>query len=197
MEHWLRTDEEQQAVLALRMASEQLLQVTMNPHHWQWVIIGLHIALQGFMVLALQGSNSLNVLTDECAKEWMAAYERGNGKYPERRLASFLDLYERIKSDRMKMYLHSQSFRPSSTQDRSVKELNSLRNEFIHFVPKGWSLEVSGLPQIVADCLDVISFLAFECSNIVWHDAELESQTKELIENARCSVSLIKTRYGA
>lgn len=196
MEHWLRTDEAQQAVLALRMASEQLSRVTANPHHWQWVIIGLHNALQGFMVLALRGTNNLNVLTDKCAMEWMAAYERGDSKYPEPKLDNFLNLYKKINSARMNMYIHSQHFKPRGTQGRSIKKLNSLRNELIHFVPKGWSLEVSGLPQIVADCLDAISFLAFQCGNVFWHDAELESQTKELIENARRDVSLIKAEYG-
>ena len=47
----------------------------------------------------------------------------------------------------------SQAFKPG-TQGRSVKQLNKLRNEFIHFVPKGWSLEVDA--RIVDDCLNVI-----------------------------------------
>jgi len=196
MEHWLRTDEAQQAVLALQTANEQLPRVTANPHHWQWVIIGLHNALQGFMVLALRGTNGLNVLTDECAKEWLAAYERGDDKYPEPKLDKFLKLYKKIKSDRMKMYVNSQLFKPSGTQGRSIRKLNSLRNEFIHFVPKGWSLEVSGLPQIVDDCLAIISFLAFECGNVIWHDSALETQTREIIENAKREAGLIKRKYG-
>jgi hypothetical protein len=81
MEKYLRTDETQQAVLALRMVSEQLSRVSQNPHYWQWVVIGLHNALQGFMVLALRGTDDLNVLTDKCATEW-TAYNRSR-KYPE------------------------------------------------------------------------------------------------------------------
>lgn len=97
MEHWLRTDEAQQAVLALQMASEQLERGVDNPHYWQWVIVGLHNALQGFMVLALRGSTNLNVLTDKCAEQWLAAYERGDVNYPEQRLDRFLNLYNEDK----------------------------------------------------------------------------------------------------
>jgi len=96
----------------------------------------------------------------------------------------------------MGMYVNSRSFKPSGTQDRSIKKLNSLRNEFIHFVPKGWSLEVSGLPQIVDDCLDVIFFLGFECGNVIWHEMALETQTRDLIEKAKCDLSLIKKAYA-
>jgi len=196
MEHWLKTDETRQAVLALDLVNEHLARVIDDTHHWQWVIVGLHIALQGFMVLALHGTNDLNVLTEEGAKEWMAAYERKDGKYPKPKLDGFLALYGKIKSNRMTMYDKSRSFRPTGTQGNSVRRLNSLRNEFIHFVPKGWSLEISGLPRITDDCLDVISFLAFECGNVIWYEARWEAQTKDLIESAKRLVGLAKMKYN-
>ena len=123
------------------MASEQLERVVDNPHYWQWVIVGLHNALQGFMVLALRGGTNLNVLTDKCAEQWLAAYERGDVNYPEQRLDRFLNLYKKIKSNR-------------------------------------------------------ISFLAFECGNVIWHAPELETRTRDLIEKARRDVSRIKAKYG-
>src|SRR3989304_883554 len=158
MEHWLRTDESQQAVLALRVASEHLPRVIANPHHWQWVIIGLHNALQGFMVLALCGTDNLNVFSDEYAKEWKAAYKRGDGKYPEPRLDEFPKLYKKIKSNRMGMYVSSRPFKPTGTQGESIRRLNCLRDSFLPLAPQGLAAEVRGLSQIVADCLGVISF---------------------------------------
>lgn len=191
MENWLEIDESQTAVLALQMVSEQLthLESTGNRHYWPWIIIGLHNALQGFMVLALRGSNHLNVLPEDCAKEWLIAYESRNGKYPEEKLDGFLNLYKKIKSDRMQMYTNSRIFKPTGTQGTSVKKLNQFRNKFMHFVPKGWLLEVSGLPQIVDDCLNIISFLAFDCNNVFWHEQNLELQTRNLIEKAKQSLS--------
>ena len=194
MENWLETDESQEAVLALQLVSEQLahLESTGNPHYWTWIIVGLHNALQGFMVLALRGRNNVNVLTEDCAKEWLAADERKDGKYPEQKLDKFLNLYQKIKSDRMQMYVNSRIFKPSGTQSRSIRKLNSFRNDFMHFVPKGWLIEVSGLTQIVDDCLNIISFLAFECGNIFWQEQTLETQTRVLIERAKQSTNLIR-----
>jgi hypothetical protein len=41
-----------------------------------------------------------------------------------------------------------------------IKKLNKLRQDFAHFVPKGLSIEVSGMPRIVRHCCDVIEHLA-------------------------------------
>jgi hypothetical protein len=96
----------------------------------------------------------------------------------------------------MQMYVNSQVFKPSGTQGRSVKKLNSFRNDFIHFVPKGWAIEASGLTQIVDDCLNIISFLAFDCGNVVWQERVLETQTRVILEKAKQKVSLVKKAYG-
>ena len=117
-------------------------------------------------------------------------------QFPEQKLDKFLNLYKKVKSERMKMFLNSQPLKPNATQDRSVRKLNALRNDFIHFVPKGWYIEVSGLAQIIIDCLNIISFLAFECGNIFWYDQELETLTKVLLKNSQESVSRIKQDIG-
>jgi hypothetical protein len=96
----------------------------------------------------------------------------------------------------MKMYGISQPLKPSGMQSRSVRKLNAFRNDFIHFVPKGWFIEVSGLPQIADDCLNIISFLAFECGNIFWHEQELETLTRVLLERSRQSIGKIRQANG-
>ena len=199
MENWFETNETQEAVLSLQMMSEQLdhLAKTGNKHYWTWIIIGLHTALNGFMVLALRGTNDLNVLPEKCAKQWLTAYDSNSGKYPEKRLDSFLNLYNKIKSEKMNLYTNSKLFIPKATQDSSVEKLNSLRNDFIHFIPKVWLIEPSYFIQIVYDCLDIISFLAFDCGNVMWQEEDLETQTRELIEKAKKSVALIKKTYSS
>lgn len=52
MDNRLDTDEALEAVLSLEMVRDQLLKVEQNLHYWKWVIIALHNALQGYMVLA-------------------------------------------------------------------------------------------------------------------------------------------------
>jgi hypothetical protein len=51
----------------------------------------------------------------------------------------------------------------TARQKYSIKMLKkSLRNNFEHFKPKGWSIEIHGLPGIAIDILDIIRFLAVE-----------------------------------
>ncbi len=190
---WFRTDEALEAVLALEMVAELLTKASENLYYWKWVVIALHNSLQGFMVLSLQGTDGLNVLTTNCAKEWLLAYEQKNGLYPKPKLEPFLGLYTRIKSKRMLLYTTSRRFHPKGTQTSSVKKLNELRNEFIHFVPKSWLIEISGLPRIVLDCVNTIEFLALECGNVIWYDESLEKRTKEVIAQLRDQIITIKT----
>jgi hypothetical protein len=205
MDLWRRSDEALEAVLSLEMVCEQLPKAATNPDYWKWVVIALHNALQGYMVLALKGPDGLNVLNKESAKEWKAACKSGSRYAPERWQARFLKLYERIQegteareeegrldfgdlkpeSGSMMMYMDSRPFRPVGTQDESVTMLNYVRNEFIHFLPQGLSVEVSGLPRVVADCIDIISFLAFDCNNVVWYDPAHEDRTRNLIAQVR------------
>ena len=66
----------------------------------------------------------------------------------------------------MLQYVHSKKFVPKGQESRSIKRLNKLRNEFIHFTPQGRSLKVSGLPQLCGDVLNIIDFLVNSSGNI-------------------------------
>ena len=208
MNDWLRTDEALEAVLSLEMVCDQLRKVTDNHYYWKWVIIALHNALQGYMVLALRGTNSINILTKECAQGRMEARMSRFDKFPKRRLDSFLNLYKKIqrgrktyddwkkgngilhrkKGDLMLMYTHSRPFKPKGTQTDSVKRLNYWRNVFIHFLPQNLSLDMDCFPRMVTDCIDIIAFLAFDCGNILWHDQSLEHKTEILIEQIKTAL---------
>jgi len=212
---WLSTDEALEAVVSLEMVSHTLPKVIENLHYWKWVLIALHNALQGYMVLALKGPDSLNVLTKKCAQEWRAARERGDDVYPERRLVGFLNLYKKIQrgrklydervttgrwlprgsSDLMLMYNGSQPFKPQGTQNESVRMLSELRNQFVHFLPTNLALGVHGLPRVVADCTDIIDFLVCECGTILWYDTSLEQRSKELISQVRKDLDPLKGSY--
>lgn len=62
----------------------------------------------------------------------------------------------------MLRYTDSKKFAATPAQDESMKKPHEYRNEFVHFVPKGYTLIVGGLPKISLDCLAVARFLAFE-----------------------------------
>jgi len=196
MNQWLRTDESQESMVSLEMVCEQLSRVRDDPHSWKWVIVALHNALQGYMVMALQGSNYLNIFNKDGSKKWLAYYSQKTGDYPELYVDSFLNLYKKIKnSGLMSRYVHSRPFKPTGTQTESVMILKELRNDFIHYFPGSLSLEVSGFPKMVQDCIDIIAFLAFESRNILWHDEDLEVRTGNLIETIRSHLDTVREEY--
>ena len=70
--------------LSLEMVSETLAKVLDNIYYWKWALIALENALQGYMVLALKGTSSINVLKEKCAQKFEAAWERGDEVLPKR-----------------------------------------------------------------------------------------------------------------
>lgn len=183
MELWLRTDEHEEAVSALEMVAESSAMVLEDCYRWKWVLIATHNALQGFMVLALRQGNGLKALKDHIAAKWLKAYREG-GEYPNEQLDTFLNLYKKVKSDQMICFVHSKSFVANHEHDKAVKKLNSLHNEFIHFVPKGWSLELVGLPTICLACLEVADFLGWQSGNVPWYEEEHQERAKIAMKKA-------------
>ena len=193
-DEWLSTNELVEAVTDFEMFSEQLQRVVDDRHRWKWVIIALHSGIQGMMVLALKSGNGLNVLRKEDAKRWLDWYNNGQSDESRPRdlkLADFLTLYMKIKGKWMLMYTRSQKFVAKETQGRSIKDLNRLRNDFIHFTPKIWALEPRELPAMVSDCLEIAEFLAWQSGNVFFPEQNLRERLEAAFISARKSLSAL------
>lgn len=158
---YLHTDEEFEAANAMTMAAQFALSIEIDPHLWRWAVIALHSAAQGAMVLSLRHGNGLLALTDKSYSAWMAAYEKNEIPPPDK-LDTYLNLYKKVKHREIGQFGGNTRFSPFGTEGGDIKRLNSLRNEFIHFTPKIWSLEFTGLPRICLSVARLISFLALE-----------------------------------
>lgn len=70
-----------------------------------------------------------------------------------------------------------------------MKKLNQIRNEFIHFTPKGWALGLSSAPQVALDCLDICGFLVRHSGRFVifvdYREGVLEGLIAALVERLR------------
>lgn len=192
---WMMTDAFVETVSALEVFAEELQRVIGDPYRWKWAILSLHSSLQSMMVLALQSSHGLHVLRPDDVVRWLEAHEKG-GPYPnDLKLDDFLSLYKKIKSDKMIMYVNSKKFKPLGTQGHSIRQLNRLRNEFVHFTPRVWALELEGLPEISQDGLDVAGFLAWHSGNIIWTKSGLAERTKAAFQSAWTSLPAIRQHY--
>jgi hypothetical protein len=171
--NWLRLSEEKNALDYLEHAATFIRQTSDDVMAWKWVIIALHGALYGFAIAACRGTDSQSVVTKK-------------GK-----LIGFWEAMERCQDPHwMKMLVHSKHLELGKSQKDSIDLLKSIfRNEFEHFKPKGWSIEIHGMPQIAIDVLEVIRFLALETNTFVQLSEEEDVNIKTLVEN---SISFIR-----
>ncbi len=182
--NYLETDERLEAINSLQMVAEQVERVAEDFHSLKWVIIALHNAVQGFMVLALHKGNNFFVIKDHTTKHYYDYITGQRSDEPINPLDNFLNLYSKIKNpDLMQRWVNGQPFSPGNSHDYSMEMLNDERNDFIHFLPKSRSIEISGLPQMVQDCMDIIKFLSFDSQNMIWHDEKQEIVVRELIDH--------------
>ncbi len=195
-EGWLITDGAVETVSAFDVFAEETQKLSTDPYRWKWAIISLHSGLQGMMVLALQGSHGLHVLCEEDADRWIEAHEKG-GPYPgDLKLDSFLSLYKKIKGDKMLKYINSQKFVPKATQGGSIKILNHLRNQYVHFTPRLWALDLLGLPAMAIDCLSIAEFLAWESHNIILKEEGLRERLERACLSARVNMTVMAGKKG-
>lgn len=194
MNHWLRTDEYEEVASSLEFLAYCSSKLESDVYYWKWVIISLHSGLQGFMVIALRDSAGLNILKDSIAAEWLRAYREG-GDFPIEYLDTFLNLYKKIKSNQMLKYVHSKRFVPERSQGKSIKRINWFRNKFTHFIPQGWSIEVSGLPQICLDCIKIIRFLGWSSGNVMWREHDIKNRCERALAQIEKKLNSMKTIY--
>jgi len=192
----LEYDEELDAICSLDLLADQLPKVISIPYHWKWVILSLHNALQGFMVLSLRGTNNLNVLTKKSAEDWNNGYEKGELSNTPPKLDAFLGLYDKIKSDSMNLFGDSRSFVPNPTQDKSVQSLNAFRNDFIHYVPALALIDMRFWARIVVDVVPIIEFLAFESNNIFFQREDTRERVAGLCKISKDEASALIMHYG-
>ncbi len=193
----LEYNEELDALASLELLAESLPKALITPHYWKWVVLSLHSALQAFMVLSIQGTNSLNVLTKKSAREWLEAYEGDSTPENPPKLETFLNLYSKIKSDTMLIWSNSKAFNPTSSQDVSVNKLNAYRNDFIHYVPTEALLDMRVWAKLVLDIVPIVEFLTFESNNIRFDEDTTHQKVKGLCEIAKSQASTVLVYYGA
>jgi len=190
----VRFDECKDAVLSLHLLRELLPKVRDEERYWKWVMISLHSGLQGFMVLLLQGSDKLEIMSDNKSTKSFIHYYRGLAglhgdkinNLPSPHLKKFRELYQSIKNE--DLMIPSDQRRPLPLEERhdtSVMDLDAIRNGFVHFFPRFSSSDALGFIEVTRDCLEVISFLVSTLPKNVWCPPQLEMESINLIAEVR------------
>ncbi|MCS4307661.1 hypothetical protein M2404_002001 [Rheinheimera pacifica] len=196
MEHWLRTDERQEFISSMRMVRKCLISVSDDIEQWKWAVIALHNAAQGAMVQALRAGNDFRIMPEKLAQKCYQAH-RDNKPWPKAKMDSFPNLYKKVQSQEMMLfYTHSKTLPCDTDRDYCVSKLLELRNSFIHFMPQGWTLEVSGLPHIFISLIEMISYLCWESRNVIWYEEGQSTTARELVSECLSAARQLSDSYA-
>ncbi|MEL6237239.1 MAG: hypothetical protein AAFQ90_01460 [Pseudomonadota bacterium] len=170
-DNWICTDEVEDVAGSIRHVIRAAGVVDEDPQAWKWVVLALHSALQGACVCHLTTTAApLGAITKKNAGEWLEYIEQSrtnpNAKRPKTYLMALPDLLKAVRKP------HSAGDCSNSAGVKiSDAELDwlqrfhdGMRNQFTHFEPKGWSIEVSGIPQIAT----LISRIVGEILEMRW-----------------------------
>ena len=172
----MRLTEQENALDFLRRGVEFLRRVDAEDVCWKWVVISLHCALYGFAVCACQG-------TDPDTVKWT---RKKKGK-EEEFLIGFDEALRRCqKKETLSHWMGSKPLVLSKSQERSLRYLKEeLRDNFVHFSPMAWSIELHGLPTIALDVLDIMDFLVVRSGTYALREPGQTRMFKELVAEAR------------
>ena len=164
----------------LRQAVRFLDEVDNDPMMWKWVVIALHGALYGFAICACKGTNPERVTLKP-------KKEKASKKQNRPRLITFDQALERCQDPNvMGLYCDSKPLVLDTNQEKAMDMLKQvLRNEFEHFIPKVWSIELLGMPAIAYHVLIVIRFLALDTGNVTYCDQQDRREVELLVEQGK------------
>jgi hypothetical protein len=185
---YLHTDELQELLDALRKVRAELEAARTDDHAWKWAIHALQSAVQNAIVAAISGTDGLGALTERSARARRDDYENEGGEYPDARLAGFRELYRRMRAQT--------GFPTDPGVDEDVGRLVRLRNEFEHFAPKGWSVQLAGLPRIFRNLLRIVAHLGWSPGHILWYEEEHEAEARRQFDAILALLDDLDRRYS-
>lgn len=167
---FLELTEETNALDYLEKAVDALKQTCHSDWAWKWVTIGLHGALYGFAICASRGTDS-----DSVRKFDNKTKQRKN------ELIGFDAAIKRCEAGAAGTPLIL------TVDERKAIEVlkKTLRNNFEHYQPRHWSIELHGFPDLVIECVQVIERLATETSMWVRLTPTQRERVKKLADEAQ------------
>jgi hypothetical protein len=146
---WLRVDEHTDVLSSTDLLALVGPRLRKSPSDWKWMILAAHNGVQGALVCAIQDSSGTNILSRQSAIEMLNWLDTLEGDRPKEHLADFGMLVKKFRKK------YPAALTPE--QHRKVLKLHrEFRNKFAHFTPTHWSIEISMLPTLLENALDLI-----------------------------------------
>lgn len=155
-EVWLRTDESEDVAASVRHCFASLKLSQTDLHAIKWVLLSLHSALQRACVCHLTTTfGPVGAVTKQNTLEWIKWSEDSRNDSvlspPATKIANLPELLKRIrKSNSAGDGSNASGISLSSSEYDWWSRIHcEIRNQFTHFAPMGWSIDVSGVPALV------------------------------------------------
>jgi hypothetical protein len=180
---WIRTDESEDVAASVRHALRCWAMTADDPQAWKWVVLALHSALQGACVCHLTSTaEPIGALTSRNTVEWLTYLEAARddpGILPPKQteLMALPALLKAVRRAGSAGDGVSPAIAINSGEFNWLRRFhNGIRNQFVHFEPRGWAIEVSGMAglaglvsRIIADVLQ--AGWAFRHKGHAWRTA--------------------------
>jgi hypothetical protein len=153
---WINTNEVEDVIGSIRHVV-RTAHFTQEDHlAYKWVLLALHSALQGACVCHLTTTaHPLGAITQRNAVEWTDFFEKSRtnpgAKRPKTYLMALPELLKAVRKERSAGDQRAESAVAISDEElRLLKHFNdNIRNQFVHFEPMGWSIEITGIASLV------------------------------------------------
>ena len=168
---FIEFDTEKEIENSLKKLDETLTLASTDTYQWKWAIIILHNCIQNCMILSLRATNDANIIKYHKNKfpKSFKDYINNLEIIEQAKIIDYLELYDRIKNEKyMKSFIGSKHFIPEEKHNYSMNEINEIRNNFIHFKPQTWLIEIELITDIFKSVVEIINFLIFESGNCIY-----------------------------
>ena len=211
---YIHIDERLDVLASLEMCAISLTHTRQTERAWKWVVLSLHSALQGAMVCHLSGTAQLGALTEQNASKWLAWYNNNrrsetesmqenidefgvplthaedNGEpAPDAYVASADVLFERLYCESKRVEVSfGEVISVTEQQKKSFDRLHRLRNNFTHFSPKGWSIELDYIKETICDVLQVLRLILDDSWTLIHMSDEDRSALNSKFEEIKSAI---------
>lgn len=146
---WLRVDEHTDVLSSTDLLALVGPRLRKNPADWKWMILAAHNGVQGAIVCAIQDTSGTNILSKRSATEMLSWLNMLEGERPKEQLADFSMLIKKFRTQ------YPAALTPDQLR-KLLKLHQEFRNKFAHFTPTHWSIEISMLPVLVENAIELI-----------------------------------------
>ena len=181
----LITDEAEDVAGSIRHALLSLSNTTRDPQSWKWALLALHSALQGACVCHLITTlPPIGVVSEKDTAKWLVYFNARRTDPQTERPKTYLMKFPQLLTAVSKPHSagdrsNASGIEISDKELRWLKRIDTeIRNQFVHFAPMGWSIEVSGIPDLAKLVARIVREIegygwAFRHKDAAWRNALL------------------------